>query len=111
MNLFARLTANKMHCPLQFQQTKNEVSLRAAALPASLLAFRNLIYPLGERWSLPGLGHNYGVNADSMKSAVSLHYNGNMKPWLDLGVPKYKIYWRKFLTQDEKFMDECNVNP
>ncbi|CAD5184486.1 unnamed protein product [Musa acuminata subsp. malaccensis] len=94
-----------------FQQTKNEVSLRAAALPASLLAFRNLIYPLGERWSLPGLGHNYGVNADSMKSAVSLHYNGNMKPWLDLGVPKYKIYWRKFLTQDEKFMDECNVNP
>ncbi|RRT57274.1 hypothetical protein B296_00045526 [Ensete ventricosum] len=93
------------------QSTKNEVSLRAAALPASLLTFRNLVYPLGERWSLPGLGHNYGVNADSMKSSVSLHYNGDMKPWLDLGVPKYKIYWKKFLTQDEKFMDECNVNP
>ncbi|RWW07068.1 hypothetical protein BHE74_00025238 [Ensete ventricosum] len=100
----------KAHCPLQFQ-TKNEVSLRAAALPASLLTFRNLVYPLGERWSLPGLGHSYGVNADSMKSSVSLHYNGDMKPWLDLGVPKYKIYWKKFLTQDEKFMDECNVNP
>lgn len=87
------------------------MSLRAAALPASLLAFKNFIYPLGERWSLSGLGHNYGVDMDAINSAISLHYNGNMKPWLDLGIPKYKEYWKKFLTHDERFMDECKVNP
>ncbi|CAD5197287.1 unnamed protein product [Musa acuminata subsp. malaccensis] len=91
--------------------TKNETSLRAAAFPAGLLALKNLIYPLGERWSLLGLGHNYSVNVEDMKTATSLHYNGQMKPWLDLGIPEYKKYWKIYLTQDEKFMDECNVNP
>ncbi|WOL16342.1 putative galacturonosyltransferase 7 isoform X1 [Canna indica] len=91
-------------------QTKNESSFRAAALPASLLVFKNLIYPLGEKWSLSGLGHNYGVSADAINSSISLHYDGNMKPWLDLGIPKYKKYWKKFLTRNERFMDECNVN-
>ncbi|XP_065028838.1 probable galacturonosyltransferase 7 isoform X2 [Musa acuminata AAA Group] len=91
--------------------TKNEVSLRAAAFPAGLLALKNLIYPLSERWSLLGLGHNYSVNVEDMKTATSLHYNGQMKPWLDLGIPEYKKYWKIYLTQDEKFMDECNVNP
>ncbi|THU56930.1 hypothetical protein C4D60_Mb11t22390 [Musa balbisiana] len=91
--------------------TKNEVSLGAAVFPAGLLALKNLIYPLGERWSLLGLGHNYSVNVEDMKTATSLHYNGQMKPWLDLGIPEYKKYWKIYLTQDEKFMDECNVNP
>ncbi|KAJ8511544.1 hypothetical protein OPV22_001978 [Ensete ventricosum] len=96
---------------LESFQTKNEASLRAAAFPAGLLALKNLIYPLGERWSLPGLGYNYSVSIEDMKSATSLHYNGQMKPWLDLGIPGYKKYWKIYLTQDEKFMDECNVNP
>ena len=50
------------------------------------------------------------MGADAIKNAAVLHYNGNMKPWLDLGIQKYKNYWKKFLTQGERFMDECNVN-
>ncbi|XP_042427219.1 probable galacturonosyltransferase 7 [Zingiber officinale] len=91
-------------------ETKNEATLRAAVLPISFLVFQNLVYPLDEKWSFPGLGHNYDINADAMNNAISLHYNGYMKPWLDLGIPKYKEYWKKFLTNDERFMDECNVN-
>ncbi|XP_042378634.1 probable galacturonosyltransferase 7 [Zingiber officinale] len=95
---------------LQGFQTKDETSLRAAALPASLIAFQNLIQPLNESWSLAGLGHNHGITREAINSGLSLHYNGNMKPWLDLGIPKYKKYWKKFLTQDDKFMVECKVN-
>ncbi|RRT69723.1 hypothetical protein B296_00037077 [Ensete ventricosum] len=58
-----------------------------------------------------GLGHDYRVPDDTVKNAAVLHYDGNMKPWLDLGIPKYKKYWKKYLTQEERFMDECNVNP
>lgn len=88
-----------------------ETSWRAAALPASLLVFQNLIYPLENSWVLSGLGHNYGVSTSDLDDAKVLHYNGDMKPWLDLGIPRYKWHWKKYLTQDEQFMEECKVNP
>jgi alpha-1,4-galacturonosyltransferase len=34
-----------------------------------------------------------------------------MKPWLELGIPDYKKYWKRFLDRGDRFMDECNVNP
>ncbi|XP_072985913.1 probable galacturonosyltransferase 7 isoform X2 [Typha latifolia] len=94
----------------QFKIT-GEASLRESALPISLLLFQNLIYPLDDRWTLSGLGYNYEIREDAMKGALSLHYNGNMKPWLELGIPEYKKYWKKFLTREERFMDDCNVHP
>ncbi|CAL9044054.1 probable galacturonosyltransferase 7 [Musa acuminata AAA Group] len=94
---------------LQNLQTNGEVSWRAAALPASLLAFSNLIYPLEKKWILSGLGYDYGIGENAIQSAILLHYNGNMKPWLDLGIPKYKWYWKKFLAPGSRFMDECKV--
>ncbi|XP_010931429.1 probable galacturonosyltransferase 7 isoform X1 [Elaeis guineensis] len=96
---------------LQKFQNGTEASWRASALPISLLAFQDLIYTLDDTWVQSRLGHDYGVSADAIKNAAALHYNGNMKPWLELGIPKYKSYWKKFLTQEERFMAECNVNP
>ncbi|KAG1338205.1 Hexosyltransferase [Cocos nucifera] len=96
---------------LQKFQNGSEVSWRASALPISLLAFQDLIYALDDAWVQSRLGHDYGVSADAIKNAAALHYNGNMKPWLELGIPQYKSYWKKFLTKEERFMDECNVNP
>ncbi|XP_042379603.1 probable galacturonosyltransferase 7 isoform X1 [Zingiber officinale] len=90
---------------------ENEVQWRAAALPANLLAFHGHIYTLDNTLVQQGLGHDYEVSEDSLKNAAALHYNGNMKPWLDLAIPKYKIYWKKYLTRDERYMEECNVNP
>ncbi|XP_020108914.1 probable galacturonosyltransferase 7 isoform X2 [Ananas comosus] len=92
-------------------QGNSEASLQASAFPISLLAFQNLIYPLDNKWTLSGFGYDYGLEADDARNAVSLHYNGNMKPWLDLGIPEYKKYWKKFLTRGERFMDECNAHP
>ncbi|WJX82390.1 polygalacturonate 4-alpha-galacturonosyltransferase [Trifolium repens] len=82
----------------------------AAAWPASLLAFENKIYPLNESWVRSGLGHDYKVDSNSIKTAPVLHYNGKMKPWLDLGIPNYKSYWRKFLNKENQLLSECNVN-
>ncbi|KAF4354446.1 hypothetical protein CsatB_003125 [Cannabis sativa] len=82
----------------------------AVALRASLLIFQDLIHVLDDSWALCGLGHDYMLNMQAIKGAAVLHYNGNMKPWLELGIPKYKHYWRNFRNQDEQFLSDCNVS-
>ncbi|KAH1089435.1 hypothetical protein J1N35_016692 [Gossypium stocksii] len=91
---------------------KEQVSKKeGSATLASLLTFQDLIYALDNNWVLSGLGHDYELSTQSIKKAAVLHYNGNMKPWLELGIPKYKVYWRKFLNPENQFLNECNVNP
>nr|DAD38513.1 TPA_asm: hypothetical protein HUJ06_012835 [Nelumbo nucifera] len=86
-------------------------SKSAGVLLANLLTFKDTVHPLDGLWALSGLGHNYNIDAQAIKNAAVLHYNGNMKPWLELGIPKHKKHWKKFLKQDDQFMGECNVNP
>ncbi|XP_066355947.1 probable galacturonosyltransferase 7 isoform X2 [Miscanthus floridulus] len=85
-------------------------SQRLQALPASLLAFQDLVYPLEDSWVQSGLGHDYGISHVDIEKAATLHYNGVMKPWLDLGIHDYKSYWRKYMTNGEKFLTECNIH-
>ncbi|KAG8647869.1 probable galacturonosyltransferase 7 isoform X2 [Manihot esculenta] len=85
-------------------------SNEASALSASLLTFQDQIYALDNTWALSGMGHDYGLDVDDIKNAAVLHYNGIMKPWLELGIPKYRRYWRSFLNRDDNFLGECNVN-
>lgn len=91
------------------QLTMQEGSAEGIAWRASLLAFENRIHPL-DKWVVSGLGHNYTIESQSIKTAPVLHYNGNMKPWLDLGIPQYKSYWKKFLNKEDQLLSECNVN-
>ncbi|KAL4190136.1 hypothetical protein AMTRI_Chr08g210580 [Amborella trichopoda] len=83
---------------------------RAGALPASLITFYDMTYSLDNSWLVSGLGHDYGIDKEVIKRSAVLHYNGIMKPWLELAIPSYKRYWRKYLKRDEQFMNECNVN-
>ncbi|KAI4331668.1 hypothetical protein MLD38_029831 [Melastoma candidum] len=85
--------------------------VEAISLYSTLLTFQNLIHPLDSSWLLSGLGHNYGLNAQITRKPAVLHYNGAMKPWLDLGIPKYKDYWRKYLDRDDQILSDCNINP
>ncbi|KAH9673570.1 putative galacturonosyltransferase 7 [Citrus sinensis] len=88
-----------------------EESKEAVALRGSLLTFQDLVYALDGVWALSGLGHDYGLNIEAIKKAAVLHYNGNMKPWLELGIPRYKKFWKKFLNQEDQLLSECNVHP
>ncbi|CAA2960754.1 probable galacturonosyltransferase 7 isoform X1 [Olea europaea subsp. europaea] len=99
-----------------FQRLVQEMSTEeglseTTALSASMLTFRGLVYALDDSWMLSSLGLNYGHNEDALRTAAVLHFNGNMKPWLELGIPKYKSSWRKFLNLQNQFLSDCNVNP
>ncbi|KAK1437192.1 hypothetical protein QVD17_02980 [Tagetes erecta] len=80
-------------------------------LGATMLTFQGLLFALDDSWVLSGLGHNYGITNEAINKAAVLHFNGNMKPWLELGIPAYKIHWRKFLNHENRFLTDCNVNP
>ncbi|MCD7462419.1 hypothetical protein HAX54_048505 [Datura stramonium] len=75
-------------------------SEEAVALRASLLTFQGEVYALDDKWVLSGLGHKYGVDIEAVKNARVLHFNGKMKPWLELGIRDYTVFWRKFLNQE-----------
>lgn len=98
-----------------FQRLVKEVSTEelseAAELHASLLTFLDLIYVLDDAWALSGLGYDYGLDTKAIKRAAVLHYNGHMKPWLDMGIPKYRRYWKNFRNQEDQFLSDCNVSP
>ncbi|CAN4125624.1 unnamed protein product [Withania somnifera] len=82
----------------------------AVALRASLLTFQGEVYALDDKWVLSGLGHKYGVDIEAVKNARVLHFNGNMKPWLELGIHDYTVSWRKFLSKENQFLSDCNIN-
>ncbi|CAI9761920.1 unnamed protein product [Fraxinus pennsylvanica] len=78
-----------------FQRLVQEMSTEeglseTTALSASMLTFQGLVYVLDDSWMLSGLGLNYGHDEEALRTAAVLHFNGNMKPWLELGIPKYK---------------------
>lgn len=89
---------------------REERSSKTTTLSASLLTFEGLIYALQDNWMLSGLGYNYGMDLEALKTAAVLHFDGSMKPWLELGIPKYKNFWRKFLNPQDQFLNDCNVN-
>uniref|UniRef100_A0A0D9XNK7 Hexosyltransferase n=1 Tax=Leersia perrieri TaxID=77586 RepID=A0A0D9XNK7_9ORYZ len=79
---------------LQKLQKDSATSFPLKVLPISLLIFQDLIYPLEDSLIQSGLGHDYGISQTDIKRSATLHYNGVMKPWLDLGIHDYKGYWR-----------------
>ncbi|CAN6341617.1 unnamed protein product [Urochloa humidicola] len=99
------------HRILQKLRHDTEASWRSSALPAGLLAFQDLVHPIEGRLVQFGLGHDYGLTHGAIKKAAILHYNGNLKPWLELGIRRYRKYWKRYLPRDDAFMMDCNVNP
>ncbi|CAL4901350.1 unnamed protein product [Urochloa decumbens] len=99
------------HRILQKLRHDTEASWRSATLPAGLLAFQDLVHPIEGHWVQFRLGHDYGLTHGAIKKAAILHYNGNMKPWLELGIRRYRKYWKRYLPRDDAFMMDCNVNP
>ncbi|KAK3118273.1 hypothetical protein QOZ80_9BG0696560 [Eleusine coracana subsp. coracana] len=94
---------------LKFQKDSLK-SEKLKSLISSLVAFEDMIYPLEDSWVQSGLGYDYGISPVDIEKAAILHYNGVMKPWLDLGIHDYKSYWRKYMTHGERFMTECNIH-
>ncbi|VAI73703.1 unnamed protein product [Triticum turgidum subsp. durum] len=93
------------------EQNEHRLLWKLGTLPAGLVTFWNNTFPLDRSWHLLGLGYKRNVNPKDIDRAAVIHYNGNLKPWLEVGLPKYRNYWSKYVIFDHAFVRECHIHP
>ncbi|KAL7602764.1 hypothetical protein Lser_V15G16807 [Lactuca serriola] len=95
-----------------WQKLNNERQLwKLGTLPPGLITFWKRVYPLERTWHVLGLGYNPSVSQREIEKAAVIHYNGNLKPWLEIGIPKFRGYWNRFVDYDQAYMRDCNMSP
>ncbi|CAI9764819.1 unnamed protein product [Fraxinus pennsylvanica] len=92
-------------------QNMNEdrVLWKLGTLPPGLMTFYGLTHPLEKSWHVLGLGYNPSVDRSEIDNAAVVHYNGNMKPWLELAMMKYRPYWTKYIKFDHPYIQSCKL--
>ncbi|XP_004289891.1 PREDICTED: probable galacturonosyltransferase 6 isoform X2 [Fragaria vesca subsp. vesca] len=82
----------------------------AGSLPLGWITFYNQTLALDRRWHALGLGYESGVVQGDVERAAVIHYDGIMKPWLDIAIGRYKGYWSKYLNYDHSHLQRCNIH-
>lgn len=92
-------------------QNRDRQLWKLGTLPPGLITFWKRTFPLDRSWHVLGLGYNPSVSQREIERAAVIHYNGNMKPWLEIGIPKYRGYWANYVDYDNMYLRDCNINP
>ncbi|XP_006656804.2 probable galacturonosyltransferase 9 [Oryza brachyantha] len=79
-----------------------------SVLPAGLMTFYGNTKPLDKSWHVMGLGYNPSISPEVITGAAVIHFNGNMKPWLDVALNQYKALWTKYVDTEMEFLTLCN---
>lgn len=82
---------------------------KLGTLPPGLLTFYGLTQPLDATWHILGFGYTT-VDPHLIEKGAVLHYNGNSKPWLKIGIEKYKPLWEKYVDYSHPLLQQCNVH-
>ncbi|CAH8359463.1 unnamed protein product [Eruca vesicaria subsp. sativa] len=82
---------------------------KLGTLPPGLLTFYGLTEALESSWHVLGLGYA-NVDARVIDKGAVLHFNGNLKPWLKIGMEKYKPLWEKYVDYSHPLMQQCNFH-
>ncbi|KAL5565403.1 hypothetical protein UlMin_028567 [Ulmus minor] len=95
----------------KWQNMNEERTLwKLGTLPPGLITFYGLTHPLAKSWHVLGLGYNPSVDRTEIDNAAVIHYNGNMKPWLELAMTKYRPYWTKYIKYDHPYIRNCKLS-
>lgn len=93
-----------------FCQNEDRVLWKLGTLPPGLMTFYKLTHPLDKSWHVLGLGYNPSIDRSEIDNAAVAHYNGNMKPWLELAMTKYRPYWTRYIKYDHPYIRGCNLS-
>ncbi|XP_022925155.1 galacturonosyltransferase 8-like isoform X2 [Cucurbita moschata] len=88
---------------------ENRTLWKLGTLPPGLITFYSTTKPLDKTWHVLGLGYNPSISKEEIENAAVVHFNGNMKPWLDIAISQFKPYWRKYVEYDLEFVQSCNL--
>lgn len=81
----------------------------AGSLPLGWITFYNQTMALDRSWHVLGLGYDSGIGRAEIEKAAVIHYDGVMKPWLDIAIPRYKGYWTQCIRLDHPLLQRCNI--
>ncbi|OIW12080.1 hypothetical protein TanjilG_15320 [Lupinus angustifolius] len=82
---------------------------KLGTLPPGLLTFYGLTEPLDPSWHVLGFGYT-NVDPQLIERGAVLHFNGNSKPWLKIGIEKYKPLWEKYVEYSHPLLQHCNFH-
>ncbi|KAJ6752975.1 GALACTURONOSYLTRANSFERASE 4-RELATED [Salix koriyanagi] len=112
MNIFDLDAWRREKCTEHYHYWQNLNEDRAlwklGSLPPGLITFYSTTKSLDKSWHVLGLGYNPSISMDEISNAAVIHYNGNMKPWLDIAMNQYKNLWTKYVDNDMEFVQMCN---
>ncbi|KAK2417720.1 putative galacturonosyltransferase [Trifolium repens] len=91
------------------QRGSNMPLFNTGSLPLGWLTFYNKIMVLDRRWHILGLGYDSGIDTKKIEQAAVIHYDGIRKPWMDIGIGRYKSYWSNFMKFDHPLLRRCNI--
>uniref|UniRef100_A0A0D9WU25 Hexosyltransferase n=1 Tax=Leersia perrieri TaxID=77586 RepID=A0A0D9WU25_9ORYZ len=89
---------------------ENRLLWKLGTLPPGLLTFYKLTHPLDKSWHVLGLGYNPSIERSEIDNAGVIHYNGNMKPWLEIAMTKYRPYWTKYINYEHTYVRGCKIS-
>ncbi|XP_017635178.1 GTP-binding protein YPTM2-like isoform X4 [Gossypium arboreum] len=103
------LTANKVVSYETAKAFANEIGI--PFLETSAKDATNVEQAFMERrWHALGLGYHSGLRRADIERAAVIHYDGVMKPWLEIGIAKYKGCWSKHMQYDHPYLQQCNIH-
>ncbi|CAL5369738.1 unnamed protein product [Camellia sinensis] len=112
MNIFDLDAWRREKCTDQYHYWQNSNEDRSVwklgTLPAGLITFYSTTKSLDKSWHVLGLGYNPSVSMDEIRNAAVIHFNGNMKPWLDIALNQFKHLWTKYVDYEMEFVQVCN---
>ncbi|CAN4079441.1 unnamed protein product [Withania somnifera] len=100
---------NTYHTWLKENLKSNLTMWKLGTLPPALIAFKGHVHPIDASWHLLGLGYQSKTNIDNVKKAAVIHYNGQCKPWLEIGFEHLRPFWAKFVNSSNDFIRNCHI--
>lgn len=87
---------------------ENRTLWKLGTLPPGLITYYSTTKPLDKSWHVLGLGYNPSISMDEINNAAVIHFNGNMKPWLDIAITQFRPLWTKYVDYENEYVQACN---
>lgn len=100
---------DKYHHWVKENLKSNFTLWRLGTLPPGLIAFKGHVHPIDSSWHLLGLGYQEKTDISSVRKAAVIHYNGQSKPWLDIGFKHLQPFWTKHVNYSNEFVRNCHI--
>ncbi|KAL3649290.1 Galacturonosyltransferase 8 [Castilleja foliolosa] len=87
---------------------ENRTLWKLGTLPPGLITYYSTTKPLDKSWHVLGLGYNPSISMAEINNAAVIHFNGNMKPWLDIAISQFRPIWTKYVDFENEYVQTCN---